>query len=106
LAHPQPSQVAQGLACSQVLPFRQSLTAAFSVIDKGGDKSLIGLAHAQKLLVNFVLTALIVRDEEEGDFPSPQGFFPLPLPWIGLCFVFKTFVLWLGSHVRGMRIKL
>lgn len=47
-------------------------------MDKGGDISLIGLANAQKLPVNFVSMALIVRDkggdqrdEEDGDFPSP-----------------------------------
>jgi hypothetical protein len=54
-------------------------------MDKGGDISLIGLAHAQKLPVNFVLMALMVKDKggdqrdeedgEDGDFPSPRGFF-------------------------------
>jgi hypothetical protein len=45
------------------------------------------------------------RDGDDGDFPSPLDFFPLSLPWIGLCFVLRTFVLWWGSHVRGLRIK-
>lgn len=82
-------------------------------MDKGGDISPIGFAHAQKLPVGFVSSSSLVvrdkggdhRDGEDGDFPSPRGFSP-SLLWIGLCFVLRTFALWWGSSVRGMRLRL